>query len=87
MMRHVSRLAQSWGNREGFIGMGGGCGDNGQSFGAGWAEAGPSGMGIHVLNQYLVDCHGGPVIKNPLANATYLGSIPGPGRFHMSQGN
>ena len=26
MMHHVSRLAQSWGNREGFIGMGGGGG-------------------------------------------------------------
>lgn len=49
MMRHVSRLAQSWGNSErGSLEWGGGgrCGDNGQSFGAGWAEAGPSGMGI-----------------------------------------
>ena len=26
---------------------------------------------------------GGPVVKNPPANAGYTGSIPGPRRFHM----
>lgn len=44
MMRHVSRLAQSWGNKEGFTGMGrGSCGDNRQCLGAGWVppEVGP----------------------------------------------
>ena len=29
----------------------------------------------------------GPLIKNPLANAGDMGSMPGPGRFHMPQGN
>ena len=29
----------------------------------------------------------GPVVGNPPANAGDTGSIPGPGRFHMSQGN
>ena len=28
---------------------------------------------------------GGPVVKNPPANAGDTGSIPGPGRSHMSQ--
>ena len=30
---------------------------------------------------------GGSVIKNLLANAGDVGSIPGPGRSHMSQSN
>ena len=30
---------------------------------------------------------GGPVVKNPSANARDAGSIPGPGRFHMPQAN
>ena len=30
---------------------------------------------------------GGPVVKNPPADAQDAGSIPGPGRSHMSQGN
>ena len=30
---------------------------------------------------------GGPVLKNPPANAGDVGSIPGPGRFHRLQGN
>ena len=29
------------------------------------------------------DFPGGPVVKNPLANAGDTGSIPGPGRFYM----
>ena len=30
---------------------------------------------------------GGPVVKNLPANVGDTGSNPGPGRFHMSQGN
>ena len=30
---------------------------------------------------------GGSVVKNPPANAEDIGSIPGPGRSHMSRGN
>ena len=30
---------------------------------------------------------GGPVVKNPPANAGGTGSIPGAGRSHMPQGN
>ena len=33
------------------------------------------------------DFPGGPVVGKPPANAGDTGSIPGPGRFHMSQGN
>ena len=33
------------------------------------------------------DVPGGTVDKNPPANAGDTGSIPGPGRFHMLQGN
>ena len=33
------------------------------------------------------DFPGGPVVKNPPANAGDTGSIPGLGRFHMPQGN
>ena len=33
------------------------------------------------------DFPGGPVIKNPLANEGHMGSIPGPGSFHMLRGN
>ena len=33
------------------------------------------------------DFLGGPVVKNLLANARVIGSIPGPGRFHMPWGN
>ena len=30
---------------------------------------------------------GGPVVKNPPANAEDMGSIRDPGRFHMPSGN
>ena len=30
---------------------------------------------------------GGPVVKNPPANAGDMGSIPGPGRFHVPWSN
>ena len=33
------------------------------------------------------DFPGGPVVKNPPANAGDMGSIPGPGWSHMPQGN
>ena len=33
------------------------------------------------------DFPGGPVVKNPSANAGDMGSIPGPGRSHMPQDN
>ena len=33
------------------------------------------------------DFPGGPVVRNPLANAGDTGSIPGPGRFDMPWGN
>ena len=33
------------------------------------------------------DFPGGPEVKNPPASAGDLGSIPGPGRLHTSQGN
>ena len=33
------------------------------------------------------DFSGGPVVNNPPANAGDTGSIPGPGRSHMPQGN
>ena len=33
----------------------------------------------------LLDFLGGPVVKNPPANAGDSGSIPGPGRFQMEQ--
>ena len=35
----------------------------------------------------LLDFLGGPVVKNPPANAGDSGSIPGPGRFHMPWSN
>ena len=35
----------------------------------------------------LQDFPGGPVVKNPPANAGDMSSIPGLGRFHVSQGN
>ena len=31
------------------------------------------------------DFAGGPVDKNPPASAEVMGSMPGPGRFHMLQ--
>ena len=34
-----------------------------------------------------VDFPGGPVVKNLSANAGDTGSTPGPGRFHVPQGN
>ena len=44
---------------------------------------------LHVgyLEIWEPDVLGGPVVKNPLANAQDMGSIHGRGRSHMSQGN
>ena len=39
------------------------------------------------INEKVRGFHGGPVIKNPPASAGDMGSIPGPGRFHIPQGN
>ena len=33
------------------------------------------------------DFFGGTVDKNPLVNARDIGSIPGPGRFHLPKNN
>ena len=38
-------------------------------------------------NSMSLDFSDGPVAKNPSANARDTGLIPGPGRFHMPQGN
>ena len=37
--------------------------------------------------EVLEDFPGGGVVKNPPANAGAVGSIPGPGRFHMLWSN
>ena len=36
---------------------------------------------------FALDFDGGPVVKNPPANAGDTGLIPGPGRSHMPWGN
>ena len=43
-------------------------------------------MTITVLKIKAQDFAGGPVVKNPPANAEDTGSIPGPRRSHMQQG-
>ena len=42
---------------------------------------------FYALKHHLRDLPGGPVVKNPLANEGHMGSIPGPGSFHMLRGN
>ena len=42
-------------------------------------------LNIKILQ--IRDFPGGPVVKNPPANAGEVDSIPGPGRFHMPCGN
>ena len=44
-------------------------------------------MKIHNRNKSLWEFPGGPVVKNPLANAGDTGLIPSPGRSHMPLGN
>ena len=56
-----------------------------------------TGLGSKVEELYLSknktlvgwggDFPGGPLVKNPPANAGSMGSIPGPGRFHMPWSN
>ena len=44
--------------------------------------------GVTVINNtQSLDFPGGPVGKNPPANAGDVGLIPGPGRSHMPWGN
>ena len=43
--------------------------------------------GLFKKGKGKTDFLGGPVVKNPSANAGNMGSIPSPGRFHMQQGN
>ena len=40
-----------------------------------------------ILVRMIQHFPGGPVVKNPPANAGVRGSIPGPDGFHMLQGN
>ena len=40
-----------------------------------------------LVNNHREDFPGGPVVKNPPANAEDTGFIPGPGRFHVPPGN
>ena len=42
---------------------------------------------MHLKITLKEDFPGVPMVKNPPANAGDTGSIPGPGRFHMPQGN
>ena len=41
----------------------------------------------HWFKKIDINFPGGPVVKNSPANAADMGSIPGPGKFHMPQGN
>ena len=41
----------------------------------------------HSLKNYKPGFPGGAVVKNPPANAEYVGSSPGPGRPHMPRSN
>ena len=43
--------------------------------------------GRHTCKHMLFDFAGGPVVKDPPANAGDIGSIPGLGRFHLPQSN
>ena len=40
-----------------------------------------------VVLKVTADFPDDPVVNNPPAKAGDMGSIPGPGRFHMAQGN
>ena len=44
-------------------------------------------MKYHLGKAVTQDFPGGSVVKNLHANAGGMGLIPGPGRFHMPQGN
>ena len=44
-------------------------------------------VGDTYILKLLLDFPGGPVVKNPPADAGDTGSIPGPGRSHMPWNN
>jgi len=41
----------------------------------------------NFLKKRTKDLHGGPVVKNPPANAGDMGSVPSQGRFDVPQGS
>ena len=47
----------------------------------------PEGTTISGLRKTTVDFPGGPVVRNPPANAGDIGLSPGSGRFHTPWGN
>ena len=47
----------------------------------------PEGTAISGLRKTTVDFPGGPVVKNPPANAGDRALVPGSGRFHMPWDN
>ena len=44
-------------------------------------------MAVRAQESTLWDFPGGPVVKNPPANARHMALIPGSGRFYMARGN
>ena len=42
---------------------------------------------LNDKNNCIEDFPGGPGVKNPPARAGAMGSVPGPGRFHVPQSN
>ena len=48
---------------------------------------GLSTFSLYSLNESPLDLPGGPVVKNPPANAGDMDLIPGLGRFHVPQGH
>ena len=63
------------------------------TFPIGWSYDAPLKMHDQVVHSNRRPFRGalgllcGPVVKNPPCNAGDMGSIPGAGRFHMSQRN
>ena len=44
-------------------------------------------MPLKKKKKSKVDFPSGPVVKNQPENAGDMGTVPGPGRFHLPQGN
>ena len=42
---------------------------------------------VYLLPQKRMDLPAGPLVQNPSASAGETGQIPGPGRFHVPEGN
>ena len=42
---------------------------------------------VPALKKIIFNAPGGPVVKDPPANAGHMGSIPGPGRSNMPRNN